>query len=164
VKYRKKFEILCKRKKRSQEELDEIVQEILDEIAQITSISGLYEETGVIDEQTKDIILSATMELYTQLHQKYIRDLTTRRKVEHMIESVTQKVWNKAHMIGVEEGFEKGVEEGIEKGMEKGKEAGIAEAVKAVAKNLVMIGAADELIMKATGLTSDQLNAIKKES
>jgi len=119
----------------------------------------LFEEKGVMDEQTKDIILSATMELYTQLHQKYIQDTKSKERVENMIESVTQKISKKWHMIGIEEGIEKG----IEKGLEKGKEEGIAEGVKIVAKNLLMIGTADEVILKATGLTPADLDSIKRE-
>ena len=59
VKYRKKFEKICKRAQKNQEELNEIVQEIVTEIESITKISGSYEETGVIDERTKDIVYNA---------------------------------------------------------------------------------------------------------
>jgi len=91
------------------------------------------------------------MELYTQLHQKYIRDTKSKERVENMIESVTQKISKKWHMIGIEEG------------RQEGKQEGIAEGVKIVAKNLLMIGTADEVILKATGLTSEELDSIKRE-
>ena len=160
VKYRKRFDHICRRKNLNQEEFDAIVQDVLQDIEQITTITGTFEEKGVMDEQTKDIILSATMELYAQLHQKYIRDTRSKERVENMIESVSQKISKKWHTIGIEEGIEKG----IEKGLEKGKEEGIAEGVKIVAKNLLMIGTADEVILKATGLTPDELDTIKREA
>ena len=148
VKYRKRFDIICRRKNLNQEEFDALVQDVLQDIEQITTITGTYEENGVMDEKTKDIILSATIELYTQLHQKYIRDSKSKERVENMIESVTQKISKKWHMIGIKEG----------------KREGIAEGVKIVAKNLLMIGTADEVILKATGLTPDELDTIKREA
>ncbi|MCA1917721.1 hypothetical protein, partial [Methanospirillum hungatei] len=147
VKYRNRFDQICRRKNLNREEFDAVVQDVLQEIEQITTITGLFEEKGVMDEQTKDIILSATMELYTQLHKKYIRDTNSKERVENMIESVTQKISKKWHTIGIKEG----------------KEEGIAEGVKIVAKNLLMIGTADEVILKATGLTIEELDRIKRE-
>jgi len=163
VKYRKRFERICKRAHKNQEELNEIVQEIVGEIESITKISGDYEEKGKINERTKDIILSATMEMYTQLHQKYIRDKDSKEKVENMIESVTQKMFQKGHMIGIEEGKQEGKQEGKLEGKLEGKQEGIAEGVKLVAKNLLMIGTADEVILKATGLTLEELDSIRRE-
>ena len=147
VKYRKRFDHICRRKNLNREKFDAIVQDVLQDIEQITTITGTLEEKGVMDEQTKDIILSTIMGLYTQLHQKYIRDTKNKERVENMIESVTQKISKKWHTIGVEEG----------------KQEGIAEGVKLVAKNLLMIGTADEVILKATGLTSEELDSIKRE-
>lgn len=153
VKYRKRLEKICKKAQKSREELDEIVQEIITEIESITAISGRYEETGIIDERTKDIILSATKEMYTQLHQKYIRDKKSKQRVEGMIESVTQKVFQKGHMIGVEEGIEKGREAGMEEGK-------MLEA-RNIAQNLIKLGMEDEFIRKATGLALEEIQKLK---
>jgi predicted transposase/invertase (TIGR01784 family) len=118
-----------------------------------------------MDEQTKDVILSATMELYNQLHQKYIQDNESREKVENMIESVTQKISRKWHQIGIEEGIERGIERGIEQGMERGMERGVEqgkiEEARNIARNLIMLGMEDEFIKKATGLSGDEIRRLK---
>ena len=93
------------------------------------------------------IVLSATMEMYTQLHQKYIRDKDSKERVENIIESVAQRVWKKGHTIGIEEG----------------KEKGITEAVKTIALNLMRIGTDDAVILQVTGLTPEELERIKSE-
>ena len=157
------------------------MQDVLQDVEEIISISGKCEDKGVMDEQTKDVILSATMELYNQLHQKYIQDNESREKVENMIESVTQKISRKWHQIGIEEGIERGIEQGMERGMEQGivrgmergklegKVEGIAEGVEQgkieearnIARNLIMLGMEDEFIKKATGLSGDEIRRLK---
>ena len=161
------------------------MQDVLQDVEEIISISGKCEDKGVMDEQTKDVILSATMELYNQLHQKYIQDNESREKVENMIESVTQKISRKWHQIGIEEGIERGIERGIEQGMERGMEQGIVrgmergklegkvegiaegveqgkiEEARNIARNLIMLGMEDEFIKKATGLSGDEIRRLK---
>ena len=145
VKYRKRFETLCRQKNLNREEFDAIVRDVLQDIEEIISISGKCEDKGVMDEQTKDVILSATMELYNQLHQKYIQDNESREKVENMIESVTQKISKKWHQIGIEEGAEQGK----------------IEEARNIARNLIMLGMEDEFIKKATGLSGDEIRRLK---
>jgi predicted transposase/invertase (TIGR01784 family) len=153
VKYRKRFETLSRQKNLNREEFDAIVQDVLQDVEEIISISGKCEDKGVMDEQTKDVILSATMELYNQLHQKYIQDNESREKVENMIESVTQKISRKWHQIGIEEGKVEGIAEGVEQG--KNEEA------RNIARNLIMLGMEDEFIKKATGLSGDEIRRLK---
>jgi len=153
VKHRKRFDHICRWKNLNREEFDAIVRDVLQDIEQITIVTGTFEEKGVMDEQTKDIILSATMELYTQLHQKYIRDTRSKEKVENMIESVTQKISKKWYTIGVEEGIEKGKEEGIEQGK--------LEEARNIARNLIKLGLEDEYIEKATGLSVEEIIKLK---
>ena len=129
------------------------MQDVLQDVEEIISISGKCEDKGVMDEQTKDVILSATMELYNQLHQKYIQDNESREKVENMIESVTQKISRKWHQIGIEEGKVEGIAEGVEQG--KNEEA------RNIARNLIMLGMEDEFIKKATGLSGDEIRRLK---
>jgi predicted transposase/invertase (TIGR01784 family) len=165
VKYRKRFETLSRQKNLNREEFDAIVQDVLHDVEEIIGISGKCEDKGVMDEQTKDVILSATMELYNQLHQKYIQDNESREKVENMIESVTQKISRKWHQIGIEEGIERGIEQGMERGMEQGIERGIEqgkiEEARNIARNLIMLGMEDEFIKKATGLSGDEIRRLK---
>jgi predicted transposase YdaD len=114
-----------------------------------------------MDEQTKDVILSATMELYNQLHQKYIQDNESREKVENMIESVTQKISRKWHQIGIEEGKLEGRLEGKVEGIAEGVEQGKIEEARNIARNLIMLGMEDEFIKKATGLSGDEIRRLK---
>ena len=155
VKYRKRFEKRGRRKNKSQKEFEEIIRDLLADIEDITRISGYFEEMGKMDEQTKDIILSTTIGMYSQLHRRYIRDQSPQEKVECMIESVSQKIRQKWHTIGLEEG-------GVE-GREEGKEQGIEEGIKTVAKNLIKIGTEDTVIIAVTGLSEEELEKIKAD-
>ena len=150
MKYRKKLTALSRQKRLNQETFDTLVQEILDEIGRITALSEKYLENGVIDERTKDIILSATIEIYNQLHEKYINDNKVKGKVEKMIESVMQKRYN----VGLEEGKTEGIVEG--------KIEGKKEAMVEIAKNLIMLGMEDSFIVQATGLTLEEIRQITK--
>ena len=155
VKYRKRFDRLVTRKNTGREEFETIVNEMIRDIETIITFSSEAGEEGRLDEQIKDIILSTTIEMYRQLHRKYIKDERVQGEVENMIESVKQK-W---HTIGLQEGKVEGIKEGIEKGIEKGIEQG----VKTVAKNLLMIGTDDAVILQATGLSREELERIKAE-
>lgn len=74
-----------------------------------------------------------------------------RRYVEYMIESVSQKIREKWHTIGLEEGRIEGKEQGIEEG------------IKTVAKNLIKIGTEDNVIMAVTGLSEEELGKIRTD-
>jgi hypothetical protein len=161
VKYRKRFDTLSRQKNLNREEFDAIVQDVLQDVEEIISISGKCEDKGLMDEQTKDVILSATMELYNQLHQKYIQDNESREKVENMIESVTQKISRKWHQIGIEEGKLEGRLEGKVEGIAEGVEQGKIEEARNIARNLIMLGMEDEFIKKATGLSGDEIRRLK---
>ncbi|UUX92917.1 hypothetical protein [Methanoplanus endosymbiosus] len=52
-----------------------------------------------------------------------------------------------------------GIEKGIEIGEEKGREEGIIHS----AKNLILLGMDDEIIMKATGLSADKIAQLRSE-
>ena len=63
---------------------------------------------------------------------------------------------NKAYKEGREEGLEKGREEGIQQGMQEGKR----EAILEMARNLKALGASNDMISNATGLSIDQINSL----
>ena len=54
------------------------------------------------------------------------------------------------------QGIEKGMAQGIEKGIEKGRTEGFIE----VARNMKSLGISTELIIKATGLTAEEIENI----
>ncbi|MBO5014707.1 MAG: hypothetical protein J6C92_02735, partial [Bacteroidaceae bacterium] len=58
---------------------------------------------------------------------------------------------------GLAKGFEKGMAQGIEKGIEKGRTEGFIEA----ARNMKSLGISTELIIKATGLTAEEIENIE---
>lgn len=66
---------------------------------------------------------------------------------------------------GIEQGIKQGIEQGIEKGIEKGKQLGLAEGERKksleVAKGLLKAGIAVEVIIKTTGLTKEEILALK---
>ena len=62
-----------------------------------------------------------------------------------------------ADRYGLEEKFEKGIQEGMERGVEKGKLEGKTE----VARNMLGIGLSVEVIMKATGLSREEIAGLK---
>jgi predicted transposase/invertase (TIGR01784 family) len=63
---------------------------------------------------------------------------------------------------GIEKGIEKGKAEGIKEGIEKGIEKGKAEGVKEIAKSLLNMNVPIDQIMKATGLSENEINEIIK--
>ena len=62
-----------------------------------------------------------------------------------------------------EEGLKRGMEKGMEKGMEIGIEKGIEKSRIEVAKNLLQEGLRFDVIMKATGLTREELERLRIE-
>ena len=65
-----------------------------------------------------------------------------------------------AKLEGRAEGMEKGMKEGIEKGMEKGMKEGRAEGKTEMARNLKAMGIPTETIMKASGLTLEEIEKL----
>ncbi len=61
----------------------------------------------------------------------------------------------------VNEAKKEGIEEGIVKGIEEGKIQGIEENKKAIAKNMLELGLEEEIILKATGLSKEELEKLK---
>lgn len=67
-----------------------------------------------------------------------------------------------AERNGMKKGFDKGFEQGIEKGIEEGIEKGIEEGIEKVARRMMGLQMDIPTIMKATGLTFEQIENIKK--
>ena len=69
----------------------------------------------------------------------------------------------KGKEVGIAEGKAEGKAEGIAEGIEKGIEKGKREAIITTAKNFLKLGIASSDVAKATGLTEDQISALKSE-
>jgi predicted transposase/invertase (TIGR01784 family) len=55
----------------------------------------------------------------------------------------------------------KGIKEGIKKGIKEGMEKGIKKGINEIAKNLLNMGFNNEQIMKATGLSLENIEKLK---
>jgi len=66
--------------------------------------------------------------------------------------------YNEGLNNGLEEGLEKGLKRGMERGMEKGLEKGKIE----IAKKLLLLGTAIDLIIKSTGLSEKEIKNLSK--
>jgi predicted transposase/invertase (TIGR01784 family) len=69
---------------------------------------------------------------------------------------------------GVEKGIEKGIEKGMEKGMKKGMEKGLAQGVRngllQAAANLLKMGISIADVVKATGLSEEEVRELRIEN
>ncbi len=59
--------------------------------------------------------------------------------------------------------YEKGLKKGKEEGLKKGKEEGLKKGKEDVAKNLINLGIADDLIIEATKLSLKEIEMLRKE-
>ena len=75
--------------------------------------------------------------------------------------SVIECYYDDGKKDGIKEGFEKGIEKGIEKGFEKGITKGASQKGIDIAKNLMAMGMSDAQIIRATGLSADQIAKLK---
>ena len=82
-----------------------------------------------------------------------IEEMGVRKGIEKGIREGIEK--------GIREGIEKGIREGIEKGIREGMEKGKKEGKIETAKNLLSMGMSIEVIIKATGLSEDEVNQLK---
>ena len=95
--------------------------------------------------------------------------LIARRK-DIMIESAAYDIIKKegyaeGRTAGHEEGLQKGLEQGLERGLEQGLQKGRDEAIRDNARNLLFLGIlTDEQIAQATGLSLEEILALKKET
>ena len=68
-----------------------------------------------------------------------------------------------AQQNSLEEGIEQGIIQGREEGREEGREQGLAEARRLLAKNFLALGVPMSDVVKATGLSEDEVTALAKE-
>ena len=99
--------------------------------------------------------------------------LSTEQKIQymealHLNERERTVVYEGGYIIGKEdglaEGLQQGLEQGMEKGLQQGREEGLAQGnvqgIAKVARNMLSMGLAADVIAQATGLTQEQLEAL----
>ncbi len=62
---------------------------------------------------------------------------------------------------GMKQGMEQGMKQGMKQGMEQGMEQGMKQSKTDIAKNLLALNIPTETIMKATGLTEEEISKLK---
>ena len=85
--------------------------------------------------------------------------------METELEVVREESYDEGIAVGIEQGIERGIEQGIERGIERGIEQGIEkgiekgrmEGILSTAKNLLRMGFPIEDVVKATGITKEEL-------
>ncbi len=88
--------------------------------------------------------------------------------VDRLLALLTQELPEKEPIIMtygeqlLQRGFQKGIEQGMEQGMEQGIEQGQKEACHKIAKSLLLNGITVDLIANTTGLSFEQIAALKK--
>ena len=85
-------------------------------------------------------LASATAAMTTTEKMQYIRAMNTKRDIENQIQFAEEK--------------------GIEKGIEKGVEIGVEKRTIAIAREMKVNGIAVDMIIKCTGLTKEQIEAL----
>ena len=146
----------------------------------ILSILTDYEksDTGkVIDEIIYKLQQSSKSE--NELR-KSIKQLLVLSRLRNLGEEIEQKVndmpitydiktdglYNRGIQEGIEEGLREGIRKGIQKGIQKGREEGIEKGMektkKEIALNLIKAGLNNETISKATGLSTEQIEILRK--
>ena len=61
------------------------------------------------------------------------------------------------------QGIREGVQEGLQRGIQKGREEGMEKTKKEIALNLIKAGLNNETISKATGLSTEQIEVLRKK-
>jgi predicted transposase/invertase (TIGR01784 family) len=64
---------------------------------------------------------------------------------------------------GIQQGIEKGIQQGIEKGIQQGIEKGIQQGKIEMVRNLLLLGVDIEKIVKASDLSKEEIEKIKRE-
>ena len=91
---------------------------------------------------------------------KYDESIKVYRDYLVTIEGAVEEGLAKGFEKGLAQGMEKGIAQGMEKGIEKGIEKGRTEGFIEVARNMKSLGISKELIIKATGLTAEEIENI----
>ena len=77
-----------------------------------------------------------------------------------MKEGLIQEGVQKGRQEGMQKGRQEGIREGIQKGMQKGMQKGASEAMHTLARNMLTEGLAIETIMRITGLSEQDVQAL----
>ena len=94
---------------------------------------------------------------------KYRESILEYEDVREVVEYAKELAAKEAYETGMAKGKEEGITEGIAKGIAEGFEKGKRETIITTAKNFLKLGIASSDIAKATGLSEDEISALKSE-
>ena len=97
------------------------------------------------------IVLSRLRSLHEEIEQK-VNDMPITYDIK------TDSFYNRGREEGIQKGIQKGREEGIQRGIQKGME----KTKKEIALNLIKVGLNNETISKATSLSTEQIQKLRK--
>lgn len=137
------------------------IKSLLDKWTQFLKEAGenyeLPKELGEVKTIKKAMGILQTIQMTDEERDSYEAKLKWLRDEVGAIETAKQKGME----AGMEAGIEVGMEKGIEVGMEKGMEVGAKEKAIEIAKRLLG-KMSDEIIVETTGLTLEEVQALKK--
>lgn len=85
------------------------------------------------------------------------------RFFEELLEDKFSEIERKATKSGMEKGIKEGMQQGMQKGMQKGVMEGIEKGIKQAVIGMINIKMKDTDIKKATNISEQELQKIKKE-
>ncbi len=106
------------------------------------------------------VVRSGDSENYKEFLAFIIQNTTTELKEDAM--TIAERLKQEGKQIGYQEGIHAGVELGKQEGMQQGKLKGEYEKAIEIANNLLSLGLEVSSIQKATGLSTEQILALKK--
>ena len=144
-----------------------------------------FTPSSISDKKMQALWLRFLTEIDTQTHEAP-KDMLDNKDVSKALEIVEQGAYTDAQMMAYDKfwdeirsertllkgsfklGLEKGMEEGMKKGMKKGREEGMKEGMeqgqkmraKEIACNLKSLGLTTKQIIKATGLSEEEINSL----
>ncbi len=94
--------------------------------------------------------------------EEYVNDERTKRIFGEWAEKLAlDKGIKQGFEKGIEQGFEKGIEQGLEKGIEQGTKEGKKQEKINIAKNLLTMNFEVDKIVLITGLSVEEVEALK---
>lgn len=100
-------------------------------------------------------IMSTRNNLEFQTIYELVKEASLERSA--VVMTIAEKLITEGMEKGIEKGIEQGLEKGLEKGMEQGLEKGMEKGKLEVAENLLKLGLGMDTILKATGLTEEEV-------
>ena len=72
-----------------------------------------------------------------------------------------QELHERDRISGLNAAHQRGLDEGRKEGHKEGHKEGLADGVRMTARNLLALGMSDEIIVKATGLSEDEIRKLR---